>query len=59
MTVTLTCPECRRFLAEVDGMGRVKCRSCGCELTYKSKAHIAAETPKIDSANRPALVSRR
>lgn len=35
--ITLRCPNCNRFLAEVDGYGRAVCSRCGAELTYRSK----------------------
>ena len=51
MTVDIRCPQCGRFLAEVDTFGRAVCRDCGWEITVKDKVtrgfpvDIPAETP--------------
>jgi uncharacterized Zn finger protein (UPF0148 family) len=36
-SVTLTCPEDGRFLAEVSAFGRVVCPNCGSEVTYRNR----------------------
>ena len=35
--MTIRCPKCNRFMAEVGDYGRVVCRDCGIEVTVKAR----------------------
>ena len=35
--MTIRCPKCNRFMAEVSGYGRVVCRDCAIEITVQEK----------------------
>ncbi len=37
MKVKVRCPECHRFLGEVEGYARVVCPRCGWSVTVESK----------------------
>ena len=39
MTIDLRCPQCGRFLGEVEEFARVPCPGCGAEITYRSRTH--------------------
>ncbi len=45
--VKLRCPQCGRFLADVRDFGRVVCRDCGSELTYRSKQERVSKPSMI------------
>lgn len=46
-TITLRCPQCNRFLAEVVDFGRIPCPECGSETTYRSKQQRATERSAV------------
>lgn len=41
--IPLYCPQCRRFLLDVQDFVRVICSRCRCEITYRSKEQRAME----------------
>jgi len=38
--VTLRCPQCGRFIAEVKGFGRGVCNKCGSEMVRAGRGHF-------------------